>query len=90
MNMKAIADIFPLRHWTLACGLLLALQSPAIAHAFLDHSEPRLGSTVTNPACEVKIWFGQELEPAFSSIEVKDAQAQQVDTKDVQVHKTAI
>jgi methionine-rich copper-binding protein CopC len=67
----------------LICALFLALQSPAWAHAFLDHSEPKVGSTVTNSPTEVKIWFTQELEPAFSSIQVNNPQGKEVDKKDV-------
>lgn len=84
---STITKITPLRRWTLATALFLALQSPAWAHAFLDHAEPRVGSTVTNSPAEVKIWFTQELEPAFSSIVVKNAQGKEVDKKDVHVSK---
>jgi hypothetical protein len=68
--------------WTLAFALFLALQLPARAHAFLDHAEPKVGSTITRPPAETKIWFTQELEPAFSTIEVSDAQGNEVDKKD--------
>ncbi len=40
------------------------------AHAFPDHSEPRVGSTVKTPPAIVRIWFDGYLEPAFSTIEV--------------------
>ena len=62
--------------------LLLALQPHARAHAFLDHAEPKVGSTVSNSPAEIKIWFTQNLEPAFSTLEVRDAQGQEVDKKD--------
>jgi methionine-rich copper-binding protein CopC len=65
--------------------MFLALQTPAWAHAFLDHADPKVGSTVTDPPKQVKIWFTQELEQAFSSIEVKDTQGKQVDAKDCRV-----
>jgi copper resistance protein C len=78
--MKIIKTI-PFR-WTLAAFLFLAIQSHAWAHAFLDHAEPKVGSTITNSPAEVKIWFTQELEPAFSSLEVQDANGNQVDKKD--------
>jgi copper resistance protein C len=83
--MKTILNIIPFQRWTLVCGLFLGLQSPAWAHAFLDHSDPPVGGTVTNSPGEVKIWFTQEVEPAFSSIEVKDAQGKEVDQKDLRV-----
>ena len=54
--------------------LFLALQTRTWAHAFLDHAEPKVGSTVANSPTELKIWFTQNLEPAFSTLEVQDAQ----------------
>lgn len=42
------------------------------AHAFLDHSNPAVGSTVPTAPSIVHIWFTQELEPAFSSATVSD------------------
>jgi methionine-rich copper-binding protein CopC len=72
-----------IRVWSLVGILLLSLQSRAWAHAFLDHAEPKVGSTVAKPPAEVKIWFTQELEPAFSSVQVADAQGREVDKKDV-------
>lgn len=52
-------------------GSLLGFQSASVwAHAFPDHSEPRVGSTVDAPPKSVSIWFDGYLEPAFSSIEV--------------------
>lgn len=77
--MKTIKTI-PFR-WTLAVILFFSIQSHAWAHAFLDHADPKVGSTVTNSPTEVKIWFTQNLEPVFSSIEVQDAQGHKVDKK---------
>jgi methionine-rich copper-binding protein CopC len=55
----------------LAIALLAALVStPALAHAFLDHSAPRVGSTVAAPPHELTLSFTQKLEPAFSGVEV--------------------
>jgi copper resistance protein C len=63
----------------------LTLQTHARAHAFLDHAEPKVGSTVTNSPTGIKIWFTQNLEPAFSTFEVQDAQGKEVDKKDAQL-----
>lgn len=49
------------------------------AHAFLDHAEPRVGSSVTSAPKEVVLSFTQKLEPAFSSVEVSDAKGARVD-----------
>ena len=70
------------KHWSLVAVLFLALQTRAWAHAFLDHAEPKVGSSVTNSPTEIKIWFTQNLEPAFSKLEVRDAKGEEVDKKD--------
>jgi hypothetical protein len=65
---------------------LLCLIAPhALAHATLDHAEPRVGATVTRSPAEVKVWFSQKVEAAFSKIEVFDAAGKQVDRKDSRV-----
>jgi copper resistance protein C len=51
--------------------LLLTVTS-AWAHAFLDHAEPAVGTTVDTPPTEIKIWFTERLEPAFSQIQLFD------------------
>jgi methionine-rich copper-binding protein CopC len=60
----------------------LGLCDLAQAHAFLDHAEPRVGSKVAASPNLVKIWFTQELEPAFSSIKVFEASGKEMDKKD--------
>ena len=72
--------------WGLMVILFLAIQSQAQAHAFLDHAEPKVGITVTNSPSVIKIWFTQDLEPAFSTIEVRDAQGNEVDKKDTHLN----
>lgn len=52
-------------------GMLFAPASVA-AHAFLDHSDPAVGSTVPAAPEIVHLWFTQQLEPAFSSVTVTD------------------
>ena len=51
---------------------LLFTATSAWAHAFLDHAEPAVGSTVDTPITEIKIWYTEKLEPAFSQIQVMD------------------
>jgi copper resistance protein C len=59
--------------------LLLPFGSGAAhAHAFLDHAEPRVGNTVKSPPRTVALWFTQNLESAFSAIEVLDANGAQM------------
>jgi hypothetical protein len=52
---------------------LAASAMPAGAHAFLDHSDPRVGNTVKSSPSAVTLWFTQKLEPAFSSAQVTNA-----------------
>jgi copper resistance protein C len=51
----------------------------AYGHAFLDHADPRVGSVVQRAPTELRIWFTQELEPAFSTVEVTDSSGKRVD-----------
>ena len=53
-------------------ALLLGNQA-AHAHAMLDHATPTVGSTVAPAPKEVVLSFTSNLEPAFSSIDVKSA-----------------
>ena len=55
-----------------AVAALFGATTGAFAHAFVDHALPAVGSTVHASPGEIKIWFTQELEPAFSSIKVED------------------
>jgi copper resistance protein C len=59
--------------------------SPALAHAFLDHSLPPVGGALPTAPAGVTIWFTQELEPAFSTVEVTDQSGNRVDAGDAQV-----
>ena len=61
---------------SLAFSLTIAA---ANAHAFLDHAEPRVGNTAAAAPRQVALWFTQNLEPAFSGIEVRDASGNRVD-----------
>jgi len=64
---------------TAAMLVLLPLGSAAHAHAFLDHADPRVGSTVPTAPRELSLSFTQNLEPAFSTVEVRDAAGARVD-----------
>jgi len=66
--------------------LLLALGADAArAHAFLDHANPLVGSTVRAAPREVTLSFTQNLEAGFSSVEVTDVHGARVDTGKPQV-----
>ena len=53
--------------------------APALAHAMLDHANPRVGNTVATAPREVTLWFTQKLEPAFSTMTVTDSSGQRVE-----------
>lgn len=48
---------------------------------------PAVGSTVHGTPSEVRLWFSQELEPAFSTVRVLDQNGKQVDKMDKQVDR---
>jgi copper resistance protein C len=52
------------------------------AHAFLKEAEPRVGSMVQTSPKEIRIRFTENLEPAFSGIQVFDASGNEVDKHD--------
>src|ERR1700752_3120356 len=66
---------------TLATTTFLTLMTApfAHAHACLDHAEPRVGSSIPTAPREVVLSFTQNLEAAFSSVEVSDANGARVD-----------
>jgi methionine-rich copper-binding protein CopC len=65
--------------------LLVASASTAQAHAFLDHASPLVGSRVATAPHEVSLTFTQNLEPAFSTVEVTDASGARVDQGKAQI-----
>lgn len=67
-----------------AAVMVLALAAPVLAHAFLDHAEPAVGAKIAASPTQVKIWFTEEVEPAFTAVQVFDAVGKEVDKKDVQ------
>jgi methionine-rich copper-binding protein CopC len=72
-----LAYLFPI-------SLLLA-PAAARAHGHLDHTEPRAGSQLASAPAEVKLWFSEALEAAFSTAVVTDANARRVDRADARV-----
>jgi methionine-rich copper-binding protein CopC len=69
----------------LTLSFCLAGLSVAQAHAFLDHAAPRVGSTNSSPPAQVKLWMTEDLEPAFSRVQVFDDKGTEVDKKDDQI-----
>ena len=70
---------------TLAIAVALALSPAGVsAHAFPDHSDPRVGHAVESPR-SVRIWFDGAIEPVFSTIRVEDGDKRRVDGGDARV-----
>jgi len=65
MTARLIAAAFVLAE-------LLIAPAAVPAHAFLDHADPAVGSTVPAPPRVIHLWFTQELESAFSWVTVTD------------------
>ena len=68
-----------------ALAVLLWGTAGAEAHAFLDRGDPRVGSTMRTPPAEVRLWFTESLEPAFSSVRVLNEAGHRVDKGDSRV-----
>jgi copper resistance protein C len=78
--MKGITCVFALL-------LTMVASSETRAHAFLDHAAPAVGSVIHGSPAQVRLWFTQELEPAFSTVLVLDRNGRQVDKQDKQVDR---
>src|SRR5271165_7288958 len=81
-QMRALTKLL-LPAWT----LLLLIQG-SWAHAFVDHTEPAVGSQIHGAPTQVKIWFTEKLEPALSKIQVFDISGLEVDKRDVKIDQS--
>ena len=72
-----------LRLFVLFCAGLAG--TPALAHAFLDHAVPAVGSTVRESPREIRLWFTEQLEPAFCKARIVDKTGKPVDRGDSHV-----
>jgi copper resistance protein C len=63
----------------LVAALLLAVVSPAMAHALLRKAAPPVGATVHSAPTAVTLTFSEGVEPSFSTIAVSDASGARVD-----------
>jgi copper resistance protein C len=75
---RARALFLALVGWTLGVG-------PASAQSALQRAEPPVESKLKWPPNEVKLTFAGRLEPAYSSIRVKDDRGAEVDRQDTHV-----
>ena len=79
---------------TYARGLFLALVAGvlgvglALAHSGLQRAEPPVESTLKRPPKELKLYFSERLEPAYSRARVEDGQGARVDRDDSRVDRS--
>ena len=66
-------------------GFIFLATTAAQAHAFLDHANPLVGSTVATAPHELSLSFTQNLEPAFSNVEVTGPNGARVDAGKPQI-----
>jgi copper resistance protein C len=59
--------------------------SAALAHSELRQAQPAPNSKHKTPPSEVKLYFTERLEPAYSTVRVNDAQGSEVDRRDARV-----
>ena len=78
MNMAKIPPLLALLMLTALC----LLPEQTLGHAFPDHSEPRVGSTVDRSPDSVRIWFDGALEAAFCTLSVEDGSGARLDKGD--------
>ena len=68
--------------------ILVAASARLEAHAFLKDANPGVGSTIQTSPSEVRIRFTENIEPAFSSIQVFDASGKEVDKRDLHLDRS--
>src|SRR5437868_14785755 len=76
--MKRVTCVF-------ASLVTMAAAFEAGAHAFLDHATPAVGSATHDSPAQVRLWFTEKLEPAFSTVQVQDRDGRRVDKQDKRV-----
>ena len=68
-----------------ACALTATV---ATGHAVLQRAEPRVESTLKRAPDEVRLYFTERLEPAYSSVRVLNDQGVRVDRRDGRVDRS--
>ena len=70
--------VLALMAWVLGVGI-------ALGQSGLQRTEPPVESTLRRPPSEVKLYFSERLEPAYSTVRVKDGRGAQVDRQDAHI-----
>ncbi len=82
MNQYTVRDIMVVLLFTICIFIPL---EDLLAHAYPDHADPKVGSTVSAVPSVIRIWFDSDLEPVFSTIHVQDRSGKNVDKDDGRV-----
>ena len=83
-HLAAFRRVLPVAALLAVCFALL-LPATASAHAILLRSIPAQDAVLTTPPTTVQMWFSEDLNPAFSTAVVINAQNQRVDQHDAHV-----
>ena len=67
--------------WVLCVGV-------AVAHSGLQRAEPPVESTLKRSPKELKLYFSERLEPAYSKVRVEDGRGGRVDRDDSRVDRS--
>jgi methionine-rich copper-binding protein CopC len=85
MSARRLGTIVP---WAFTLVAWALTASIAAGHAVLQRAEPRVESTLKRAPDEVKLYFSERLEPAYSSVRVLNDQDVQVDRRDSRVDRS--
>lgn len=69
-------------------ALIIADARTAHAHAMLDHASPPVGSVVPNAPRELTLRFTEDIEPAFSQVEIRGANGDVVSAGKAQIDRS--
>ena len=75
------------RRLSLALAACALTTTVAAGHAVLQRAEPRVESKLKRAPDEVKLYFTERLEPAYSAFRVLNDQGVQVDRRDSRVDR---
>ena len=69
----------------IAVCFLLAFPGTGEAHAILFQSDPAANAVLIVPPDQVRLWFNEALNPAFSTVVVVNEENQRIDNHDAQI-----
>lgn len=76
------------RWLALLCAGVVVGTGVALGHSGLQRAEPPVESTLKRPPTEVKLYFSERLEPAYSTVHVEDGKGARVDRDDSHVDRS--